>query len=190
MKRKMKKAIAMGLALSICFNTASMNAFAQEQTTEVSTEVSAELQTEMQTETQTETEIEKTNEASTETNTTVSGNDIIEDIPEGNWDGVTTESVYEGDNFKVTFLLTGHWEGGYSAKVKIENTGDSVIENWGLKFGYSDTISELSNAVIDTQENEIFVIKNAGWNQNIAIGASAEFSFSGKQNFSWFPERI
>lgn len=50
------------------------------------------------------------------------------------WDGVTTESVYEGENFKVTFALSGYWNGGYNANVKVENTGKTVIGTgrWSL----------------------------------------------------------
>lgn len=39
--------------------------------------------------------------------------------PDG-WDGVTMEDIYEGKDFRVVFTLTGHWEGGYNASVKID----------------------------------------------------------------------
>lgn len=45
------------------------------------------------------------------------------------WDGVTTESVYEEDNYRITFKLTGYWEGGYNASIRINNLSDSVIES-------------------------------------------------------------
>lgn len=45
------------------------------------------------------------------------------------WDGITTESVYEADGYKVTFNLNSQWTGGYNASVKIENTGDAEVEN-------------------------------------------------------------
>lgn len=69
------------------------------------------------------------------------------------WDGVTTESVFEDANFKVTFMLSGYWNGGYNANVKIENTGNTVIENWTLEVDYNGAISNIWNAVIDSSED-------------------------------------
>ena len=105
------------------------------------------------------------------------------------WDGVTTESVYEDANFKVTFALSGYWNGGYNANVKIENTGNTVIENWTLEVDYNGAISNIWNAVIDSSEDGKYIIKNAGWNQNIAVGSSAEFGISGQEDFPGFPKK-
>ncbi|MDE6318865.1 MAG: cellulose binding domain-containing protein, partial [Lachnospiraceae bacterium] len=105
------------------------------------------------------------------------------------WDGVTTESVYEGENFKVTFALSGYWNGGYNANVKVENTGKTVIENWTMEVDYAGAISNIWNAVIDSNEDGKYIIKNAGWNQDIAVGGSAEFGISGQEDFPGFPKK-
>ena len=105
------------------------------------------------------------------------------------WDGVTTESVYEGENFKVTFALSGYWNGGYNANVKVENTGKTVIENWTMEVDYAGAISNIWNAVIDSSEDGKYIIKNAGWNQDIVVGGSAEFGISGQENFPGFPKK-
>ena len=105
------------------------------------------------------------------------------------WDGVTTESVYEGENFKVTFALSGYWNGGYNANVKVENTGKTVIENWTMEVDYAGAISNIWNAVIDSSEDGKYIIKNAGWNQDIAVGGSAEFGISGQESFPGFPKK-
>lgn len=105
------------------------------------------------------------------------------------WDGVTTESVYEGENFKVTFALSGYWNGGYNANVKVENTGKTVIENWTMEVDYAGAICNIWNAVIDSNEDGKYIIKNAGWNQDIAVGGSAEFGISGQEDFPGFPKK-
>ena len=105
------------------------------------------------------------------------------------WVGVTTESVYEGENFKVTFALSGYWNGGYNANVKVENTGKTVIENWTMEVDYAGAISNIWNAVIDSNEDGKYIIKNAGWNQDIAVGGSAEFGISGQEDFPGFPKK-
>lgn len=44
------------------------------------------------------------------------------------WDGVTTESVFETDGLKVTFKLLGTWQGGYNANIRLDNMSDVPIE--------------------------------------------------------------
>lgn len=107
---------------------------------------------------------------------------------EPGWDGVTMEDIYEGKDFRVVFTLTGHWEGGYNASVKIENTADASIENWGLGMDYSGEISNIWNAKVSSHKEDYYVIKNAGWNEDIAAGKSVEFGFSGQENFPGFPK--
>ena len=105
------------------------------------------------------------------------------------WDGVTTETTYTGEDYKVIFTLTGHWSGGYNASVTIENTSDSAIHNWYLAY---DSIYEISNIwngeIYHTTENST-IIKNAGWNQDILVGGSVSFGFTGTGEFTGFPTK-
>ncbi len=79
-------------------------------------------------------------------------------------DGTTTQAVYEQENYRITYFLTGLWENGYSANIRIENTGDSVIHNWWLTYHSMNEIERIWNAELyDCAENE-YIIKNAGWN--------------------------
>lgn len=120
---------------------------------------------------------------------TVSGQEEFssEDV-ENSWDGVTRESTYEADNYKITFSITGAWEGGFNASVKVENTSDEVIHNWYLKMLLKNQMSNIWNAeVADCSERE-YLIKNAGWNQDILSGGSVEFGFSGGESFIGFPQ--
>ena len=84
--------------------------------------------------------------------------------------------------------LTSNWDEGYNAKVKIENIGDSTIQNWYLGFDYNNSITNIWNAEISSNEDTEYVIKNVGWNQDIAVGNSIEFGISGDHSFKGFPE--
>lgn len=103
------------------------------------------------------------------------------------WDGITKRNIYEGEGYRVDYELVDHWEGGYKASVKIENTGNSTIENWGLSFVTKNKVANIWNAVIEKSENERIIIKNAIWNQDIAAGGSVEFGIVGKENFAGYP---
>lgn len=72
--------------------------------------------------------------------------------------------------------------------MKIENTGDTAIENWMLEFSYAGSISNIWNAVISKHTDDNYLIKNAVWNQDIDSGKSVSFGISGQENFPGFPE--
>lgn len=174
MKKIWTKALAYVLAVAMCLNAVNVSVYAQESNvTEVSTEE------------------ETTSEAVTE-EAAVSDNDAEEATTDGDdgstWDQVTTENVFEGENYRVTFTLTSYWETGYNANVKLENTGDSPIQNWYLGFDYNDSITNIWNAEVSSNEDKEYVIKNAGWNQDIAAGKSIEFGISGGHAFRGFPD--
>ena len=69
-----------------------------------------------------------------QTEQSVSGGDAEESNEANGWDGVTTQDVFEGNGYRVTFTLTGHWEGGYNANIRIENTGTEDIYYYLLDF--------------------------------------------------------
>lgn len=83
--------------------------------------------------------------------------------------------------------MTSHWNTGYNANIKLENTGDSTIQNWYLGFDYNNSITNIWNAQISSNEDIKYVIKNVGWNQDIAAGSSIEFGISGSNEFRGFP---
>ncbi len=103
------------------------------------------------------------------------------------WDGTTFENIYETEDYRVTFSVTGHWNGGYNANVRLENIGNATIENWVLGFSFQGDITNIWNGVISEHEDAEYVIKNAGWNQDIEAGKNIEFGISGSGDFPGFP---
>lgn len=114
----------------------------------------------------------------------------IEEQGHLNWDGITTEFYYVGYNYTVTFLLKDHWDGGYNINVRIENTGNTIIDNWMLETEYDGTIFNIWNAVIDKQKDNYYLLKNVIWNRDIEVGDSVEFGFSSNESFIGFPKDV
>ncbi|MBE5878018.1 MAG: VWA domain-containing protein, partial [Lachnospiraceae bacterium] len=140
-----------------------------------------------------ETSIEETSveETSTEEITEISSEDTTEDaaVEEFNtWDGTTTESVFESENFKVTYSLSSYWTGGFNANIKIENTSESIIQNWHMTFESPNEFSNIWNAQVFEHVDGNYTLKNVGWNQDIGIGQSIEFGVSGNSDFLGFPK--
>lgn len=99
-----------------------------------------------------------------------------------------TEAVYEAENFKVRYTLLNLWNGGFNANVEIENTGEFAINNWHLFFPSTNEFVTVWNGEIAWHEEGQYVVKNAGWNQDIAPGQKASFGIGCNENFSGFPE--
>ena len=104
------------------------------------------------------------------------------------WDKTDRDSVYDGDRFRVTYTLNDFWKGGYTSTIKIENTGADPIESWALELDSVSAIGIVWNAEIVSGENEKYVIKNGGWNQDIPEGGYTEFGINGQGSFLGFPE--
>ena len=158
MKKFMRKALASMLVFTMCFSSANISAFAQNvDEIDTTTEVVIEQTTDDTIEETTSVD-ESISESETDAEpTTISDN--------SGWDQTTKEKIFEGENFKVYFTLSSNWDAGYNATIKLENTGDESIQNWYLGFEYADSITNIWNAEISSNENGYYTIKNVGWNQ-------------------------
>lgn len=108
---------------------------------------------------------------------------------EAKWDGVTMTNSYEGDGYTVTYTLSGYWEGGYNASIRIDNVSQEAIHNWYLRVDSEKDLFNIWNGSIYEETETGYVIKNAGWNQDIPKGGYVEFGISGNKNFDGFPEK-
>ena len=103
-----------------------------------------------------------------------------------------TESVgskYESSRLRVTFRLDEQWQNGYNAYVEIENISNKVIHDWCISFEYGKVISNIWNAEIFSYKDGKYIIKNAGWNQDIQMGHNICFGFSATGKFIRYPEK-
>lgn len=97
-------------------------------------------------------------------------------------------SQYEGDGYSVNFVIEDQWNGGYQATVEIKNNELSTIENWCLEFELNGNIQNIWNAQIIAQEDNMYAIKNVGWNQDIEKDKSVTFGFISNTSFQEFPK--
>ena len=104
------------------------------------------------------------------------------------WDGVTKQSVYEGENFSVTYTLTNCWDLGYQGTIEIKNKDQVKMENWSLGFSSDSKLKNIWNANIESYEDGWYLLKNAGHNQDIEANQSVSFGFIGEGKFAGFPE--
>lgn len=193
MKKVRNKVLAYILVFVMAFSAANVPVHAKEGTvTEVVTEneeTVADEEVVKESASDVDTELATENAVNTEEITTDETADETSDETDGStWDEVTTENMFAGGNFRVTYTLSAYWDTGYNANVKIENTGDSIMEDWYLEFESGNKITNVWNAEIFENAESKYVIKNAGWNQDIPAQGCVEFGISGEGMFQGFPE--
>ena len=89
---------------------------------------------------------------------------------------------YVGDGYEVEFKVTNQWPGEFQGEFILTNTSDKPLENWTLAFDFEHEITNMWNAQIVTHEANSYIIKNMGYNQDIAPGSSANIGFQANWN--------
>ena len=76
---------------------------------------------------------------------------------------------YEGEGFRVDFVIQSSWENHYNAVITVTNTSDETLHNWGLSFvmmlpegdrGSSWSIFQIENGtfrVLNIVEEELMI---------------------------------
>ena len=113
------------------------------------------------------------------TNTPLSSMNVSAEEVKGN--------TYVGVGYEVTFSVISSWDTAYTGEITIKNTSDKPIENWCIDYGFNQEVSNIWNATIQKNEYGRYVIKNAGWNQDIPAGQSVTYGFTANGTFTEFP---
>lgn len=97
-----------------------------------------------------------------------------------NPDGQSGRSrIMTADGCRFEFSVTSVWNGGYNVNAVITNMTDKNIDNWAVELSANEDIYGLWNAVeCEDREADRTVIKNAGFNKDIAAHDSVYFGYS------------
>ena len=90
----------------------------------------------------------------------------------------TGKTTYTYDGYSVEYNVTNEWEGNQTVEITVSNTGDESILNWALKYDAEGEISNLWNANIYEQTESDYVVKNVGWNYEIAPNQSVVYGYT------------
>ncbi|WP_339252352.1 DUF3289 family protein [Paenibacillus sp. FSL P2-0136] len=92
--------------------------------------------------------------------------------------GGKQQTIYTGEGYEVIYTISSQWEGAFNADVTIRNTGNRTLENWSIDFTSPYEITNIWNGQVQSYENGVYTIKNAGSNQDIPVGGSVNFGFT------------
>ncbi len=76
---------------------------------------------------------------------------------------------------KLTYDVTGTWDGHSNVEVKLTNILDEKIEDWEIKLPADFEIKNIWNAKVVSEQDNEYIIHNADWNQDIDVKGSVSF---------------
>ncbi|MBO7565305.1 MAG: cellulose binding domain-containing protein [Clostridiales bacterium] len=79
----------------------------------------------------------------------------------------TEEKTLDSSCYTLQYQEYANWGTGFNGSLSLVNNTNSPIEDWSVSFSSNRTITEVSGAEMSL-ENEVFVVRNNGSNQNIA----------------------
>jgi hypothetical protein len=89
--------------------------------------------------------------------------------------------VHAAGTCKVDYSVQSQWSTGFTAGIKLTNTGSSAYNGWTLAFTFPNASQKVTQgwSATWTQSSQNITAKNLDWNKNIASGASTNIGFNG-----------
>ncbi|MDB5350662.1 MAG: hypothetical protein JWN86_1909 [Planctomycetota bacterium] len=79
----------------------------------------------------------------------------------------------------VQYSLVNDWGGGFQGQIDIGNDQPSAIHGWKLEFDFSGQLTQVWNATLSLHSGNHYVLDDAGFDADIAPGASVNLGFLG-----------
>lgn len=86
-----------------------------------------------------------------------------------------------GTGGKCQYLVSNEWNNGFTATVRITNTGSSPINGWTVNWSYSDGTRITNSWNANLSGNNPYTASNLNWNGSIPAGQSVEIGFQGNK---------
>jgi cellulose 1,4-beta-cellobiosidase len=94
----------------------------------------------------------------------------------------TTKTATTTGACKVTYTANS-WNNGFTASVKVTNTGSSALSSWNLGFSFANGQKVTLGWSADwSQSGTAVTAKNAAWNGSLGAGQSVDIGFNGSHS--------
>lgn len=107
----------------------------------------------------------------------------------------TTVLTY--DDYEVSYSVRDEWNGGQNILITVTNLGDESLYNWAFRYDAGGSIEDLYNAVVFENEDTDYIVKNNGWNFELAPQRSVSFGYTMRgddlsvpSDFELYSERV
>jgi len=79
------------------------------------------------------------------------------------------------------YVVNDQWNGGFTATVKITNSGTSAINGWNINWRYSGSDKVTSSWNVNLTGTNPYTATNISWNGTLQPNQSVEFGFQGSK---------
>lgn len=79
------------------------------------------------------------------------------------------------------YVINSQWDNGFTATIRMTNTGAQPISGWNVNWQYSDGSTVTGSWNTALSGNNPYSAKNVHWNATIRPGQTVEFGFQGKK---------
>jgi hypothetical protein len=92
--------------------------------------------------------------------------------------GTIKDTVVPPASGDFQFQVTSDWGSGFTGQLTIHNSTSATVTSWSLEFDLPAQISSVWDAAVVSHIGSHYVVQNAGWNSNLAPGATVSFGFT------------
>ncbi|PUA26961.1 MAG: hypothetical protein B0W54_21410 [Cellvibrio sp. 79] len=79
------------------------------------------------------------------------------------------------------YVVNDQWNGGFTATLKITNSGTSAINGWNINWKYNGSDKVTSSWNVNLTGSNPYTATNISWNGNLQPNQSVEFGFQGSK---------
>ena len=83
------------------------------------------------------------------------------------------------EDYLVEYNLESSWDNEFKGSITITNNSNKMLENWVLEFDYERTITSIWDGIIEEEDDNHYIIRNADYNANIPVGGRVTIGFLG-----------
>lgn len=98
--------------------------------------------------------------------------------------------TYESGGCVITYTVVNEWDNNQQISISVKNKTEETIRNWALELDSIGEVTEIWNASVYKTDDKFCVIKNNGYNYEIAPESVVEFGFKTAGDNLDFPENI
>ena len=80
-----------------------------------------------------------------------------------------------------SYVINSQWNSGFTAAIRIKNTGSQPINGWNVNWQYSDGSKITNHWSASLSGSNPYTAKNMSWNSIIQPGQTVEFGFQGSK---------
>lgn len=97
---------------------------------------------------------------------------------------------YDTRGCTVTYTIQNEWDNYQQISITISNNGSETVRNWALRFDGTGEITNIWNAEVCANDEDIIVLRNCGYNYEIIPEGKVEFGFQIQGDDFKLPEGI